>query len=350
MGETQTPATEPGKKRGGFARVLMWLAGILVVLALIAAGAAYGGWVWINQQFVAPGPAGAEETVLLPRGAGLISIANQLEREGLVTDARLFRAMVMIDGGDRDLRAGEFAIPEAASMAEIYDILRSGQTIQYPVTAAEGLTTAMIIRIVEASEVMTGEITRIPAEGALLPETYLVSRGDDRQALIDRMEAAQDALLAELWPNRADNLPFDTPEEAIILASVVEKETGIAHERPMVASVFVNRLRRGMRLQSDPTIIYGITRGEPLGRGIRRSELDSTANRYNTYQIDGLPPTPISNPGRDAIAAVLNPPEGQYLYFVADGTGGHAFAASLAEHNRNVAQWRRIERQRAQGG
>ena len=256
----------------------------------------------------------------------------------------------MIDGGDRDLRAGEFAIPEAASMAEIYDILRSGQTIQYPVTAAEGLTTAMIIRIVEASEVMTGEITRIPAEGALLPETYLVSRGDDRQALIDRMEAAQDALLDELWSNRAENLPFDTPEEAIILASVVEKETGIAHERPMVASVFVNRLRRGMRLQSDPTIIYGITQGEPLGRGIRRSELDSTANRYNTYQIDGLPPTPISNPGRDAIAAVLNPPEGQYLYFVADGTGGHAFATSLAEHNRNVAQWRRIERERAQGG
>ena len=350
MGETQSPASEPEKKRGGFARLLLWLLGILVVLALLAAGAAYGGWVWINQQFVAPGPAGAEETVLLPRGSGLISIANQLEREGLVDDARLFRVMVMIDGGDRDLQAGEFAIPEAASMAQIYDILRSGQTIQYPVTAAEGLTTAMIVRIVEASEVMTGEITRIPDEGALLPETYLVSRGDDRQALIDRMEAAQDALLDELWPNRAEDLPFDTREEAIILASVVEKETGIAHERPMVASVFVNRMRRGMRLQSDPTIIYGISQGEALGRGIRRSELDNADNPYNTYQIDGLPPTPISNPGRDAIAAVLNPPEGRYLYFVADGTGGHAFAASLAEHNRNVAQWRRIERERAQGG
>lgn len=350
MGETQTPATAPEKTRGGVARLLMWLAGILVVLALMAAGAAYGGWVWINQQFVAPGPAGANETVLLPRGAGLIAIANQLEREDLVEDARLFRVMVMIDGGDRDLRAGEFAIPEAASMAEIYDILRSGQTIQYPVTAAEGLTTAMIARVVEATDVLTGEIERLPAEGTLLPETYLVSRGDTRQGVIDRMEAAQDALIAELWPNRAEDLPFDTPEEAIILASVVEKETGIAHERPMVASVFVNRMRRGMRLQSDPTIIYGITEGEPLGRGIRRSELDSTSNPYNTYQIDGLPPTPIANPGRDAIAAVLNPPEGEYYYFVADGTGGHAFASTLAEHNRNVARWRRIERERARGG
>jgi UPF0755 protein len=350
MGETQTPATASEKTRGGIARLLIWLAGILVVLALMAAGAAYGGWVWINQQFVAPGPAGANETVLLPRGAGLIAIANQLEREDLVEDARLFRVMVMIDGGDRDLRAGEFAIPEAASMAEIYDILRSGQTIQYPVTAAEGLTTAMIARVVEATDVLTGEIERVPAEGTLLPETYLVSRGDTRQGVIDRMEAAQDALIAELWPNRAEDLPFDTPEEAIILASVVEKETGIAHERPMVASVFVNRMRRGMRLQSDPTIIYGITEGEPLGRGIRRSELDSTSNPYNTYQIDGLPPTPIANPGRDAIAAVLNPPEGEYYYFVADGTGGHAFASTLAEHNRNVARWRRIERERARGG
>ncbi|WP_421858272.1 endolytic transglycosylase MltG [Oceanicaulis sp.] len=350
MGETQTPATAPEKTRGGVARLLIWLAGILVVMALLAAGAAYGGWVWINQQFVAPGPAGANETVLLPRGAGLIAIANQLEREDLVADARLFRVMVMIDGGDRDLRAGEFAIPESASMAEIYDILRSGQTIQYPVTAAEGLTTAMIVRVVEASDMLTGEIERVPAEGTLLPETYLVSRGDTRQGVIDRMEAAQDALIAELWPNRAEDLPFDTPEEAIILASVVEKETGIAHERPMVASVFVNRMRRGMRLQSDPTIIYGITEGEPLGRGIRRSELDSTSNPYNTYQIDGLPPTPIANPGRDAIAAVLNPPEGEYYYFVADGTGGHAFASTLAEHNRNVARWRRIERERARGG
>jgi len=203
---------------------------------------------------------------------------------------------------------------------------------------------------VNTTEVLTGDITRLPPEGRLLPETYLVDRGTSRQAVIDRMEAAQDALIADLWPNRADDLPFDTPEEAIILASVVEKETGIAHERPLVAAVFVNRMRRGMRLQSDPTIIYGLTQGEPLGRGIRRSELDSTSNPYNTYQIDGLPPTPIANPGREAIAAVLNPPDSAYLFFVADGTGGHAFSETYAEHNRHVARWRRIERERARGG
>jgi len=350
MDDQNAPETEAPKKGSGLVRVLAWMGGGLAALALLAAGGAYAGWTWMHAQFEAPGPLSAEATVQLPRGAGLITIANQLEREGLVADARLFRVMVTLDGGDRDLRAGEFAIPQAASMVEIYDILRFGQTIQYPVTAAEGLTTAMIARVVNTTEVLTGDITRLPPEGRLLPETYLVDRGTSRQAVIDRMEAAQDALIADLWPNRADDLPFDTPEEAIILASVVEKETGIAHERPLVAAVFVNRMRRGMRLQSDPTIIYGLTQGEPLGRGIRRSELDSTSNPYNTYQIDGLPPTPIANPGREAIAAVLNPPDSAYLFFVADGTGGHAFSETYAEHNRHVARWRRIERERARGG
>ena len=338
------------KKSGGFGKILAWIAGTLLALALIAAGLAFGGWVWLNNQFDAPGPASGEETVLLPRGSGLITIAAQLEREGLVEDARLFRVMVMIDGGDRSLRAGEFAIPEAASMAEVYDILRNGETIQHPVTAAEGLTSAMIARIVAQADVLTGEISDIPAEGALLPETYLVDRGTSRQAVIDRMAAAQDALLDELWPTRADDLPYDTREDAVTLASIVEKETGVGAERALVAGVFVNRLRRGMRLQSDPTIIYGISQGESLGRGIRRSELDDADNPYNTYQINGLPPTPIANPGEAAIRAVLNPPETEYLFFVADGTGGHAFAETYAEHNRNVAQWRRIERERARSG
>lgn len=345
----QTGSEQP-PKRGGFMKVLAWIGGALAALVLIAAAGAYGGWVWLNNQFEAAGPAPAGATVLLPRGAGLIAIAYQLEREGLVSDARLFRAMVTIDGGDRALRAGEFAIPEAASMAEVYDILRFGETIQHPVTAAEGLTSAMIAAIVAEAEVLTGEISAVPSEGTLLPETYLVDRGTSRQAVLNRMAAAQEALIAELWPNRAPDLPFDTPEEAIILASVVEKETGVASERPLVASVFVNRLRRGMRLQSDPTIIYGITQGEPLGRGIRRSELDNANNPYNTYQIDGLPPTPIANPGREAIAAVLNPPQTDYLFFVADGTGGHAFSETYAEHNRHVARWRRIERERARQG
>jgi UPF0755 protein len=345
----KTAAQNPKPKSGGFARVMAWMLGGLLAGALIAAAAGYAGWVWVNQQFEAPGPSQEQTTLMLPRGAGLIAIAGQLEREGVIEDARLFRLMVQIDQGERSLRAGEYRIPRAASMREIYALLREGRTLMHPVTAAEGLTTAMIVRIVEASDVLTGEITRIPPEGALLPETYMVDRGTPRQAVIDRMEAAQAELLAQAWPNRADNLPYTTPEEAIIIASIVEKETSVPSERPLVASVFVNRLRRGMRLQSDPTIIYGITGGEPLGRGIRRSELDNANNPYNTYHIDGLTPTPIANPGRDSILAVLNPPQTNYLFFVADGTGGHAFSATYAEHNRNVAVWRRIERERAQG-
>ncbi len=342
-------APEP-KKPGRVGKLLAWIAGTLIALALVAAAGAFGGWVWLNNQVEAPGPAGEDETVLLPRGAGLITIAEQLEREGLIENARLFRLMVMIDGGDRSLRAGEFAIPEQASMAEIYEILQSGETIQHPITVAEGLTSAMIVEIVNQAEVLTGEIADVPPEGSLLPETYLVDRGTARQAVIDRMAAAQDALLDALWPERAEDLPYDTRQEAIILASIVEKETGIGAERPLVAGVFVNRLRRGMRLQSDPTIIYGLTQGYPLGRGLRRSELDDAENPYNTYQISGLPPTPIANPGEAAIRAVLDPPQTDYLFFVADGTGGHAFAETYAEHNRNVAEWRRIERQRAAGG
>ncbi|XBQ15522.1 MAG: endolytic transglycosylase MltG [Oceanicaulis sp.] len=338
------------KKPGALARVFAWLAGTAIALVIIAGALAWGGWTWLETKFEEPGPAGENETVQLPRGSGLISIANQLEHEGLVSDARIFRLMVTIDGGDRDLKAGEFAIPPGASMAEIYEILRDGQTIQYPITIAEGLTSAMAVRIVEASEFLTGEITDPPAEGELLPETYMVDRGTDRQALIDRMEAAQDALIAELWPQRAEQLPYNTPEEAIIIASIVEKETGVAEERPLVAAVFLNRMRRGMMLQSDPTIIYGVSGGEPLGRGIYRSELDDADNPYNTYHFVGLTPTPIANPGEASIRAVLNPVQSDYLFFVADGTGGHVFAETYAEHNRNVAAWRRIERQRRQAG
>lgn len=345
MAKTQS-APETPKRRSGPARVFAWLALLLVIFAVLAAGGAFAGYTWLQARFHAEGPAGQNETVMIEPGSGLIRIADVLEREGLVSDGRIFRAMVTLDGGQGDLRAGEYAIPENASMADIYDILREGETIHYPVTAAEGLTSAMIAAIVEAHPVLEGEIDAVPAEGSLLPETYLVTRGTQREAVLQRMRDAQDRLIDEFWPERAPDLPYDSVEEALILASIVEKETGVAAERPMVASVFVNRLHRGMRLQSDPTIIYGLTRGEPLGRGIRRSELDGLANGYNTYQIDGLPPTPIANPGEASIRAVLNPPDTDYLYFVADGTGGHAFATSLAEHNRNVAAWRRIERQR----
>jgi UPF0755 protein len=348
--QATTNANIPAKPKGGFVRLILWLLTSLLVLALLAAGAVYGGYRWLQAEFVRPGPAAEETVILLPRGTGLVRISAQLEAAGLVSDARLFRAAVTLDGGDRALRAGEYSVPAQSSMAQIYQLLRSGVTLQHPVTFAEGLTSAMIVAALQQADVLTGEIAAIPAEGTILPETYLVDRGTGRQVVLDRMVAAQQSLLDELWPHRAEDLPFETRDEAIILASVVEKETGLTSERAEVAAVFVNRLRRGMRLESDPTIIYGITGGEPLGRGIRRSELDSTDNAWNTYQIDGLPPTPIANPGAESIAAVLNPAESRALFFVADGTGGHAFAATYAEHQRNVARWRQIERARRLAG
>lgn len=342
-------AVAAGRGRG-LVRFFLWFLVVALLLSAAAAATAYGGWRWLQAEFAAPGPAQSETVILLPRGAGLIRIGQQLEEEGLIEDRRIFRAMITLDEGDRALRAGEYRIPAHASMAEIYHMLRTGQVVQHPVTFPEGVTSAMIVATLNAVEVLEGEITDIPPEGSLLPETYLVDRGTPRAELIRRMAEAQADLLDELWPNRAENLPFDTRDEAIILASIVEKETGVASERPLVAAVFVNRLRRGMRLESDPTIIYGISQGMPLGRGIRRSELDNADNPYNTYHIAGLPPTPIANPGRDSLAAVLNPADSDALFFVADGTGGHAFAATYAEHLRNVAQWRRIERTRQRGG
>ena len=243
------------------------------------------------------------------------------------------------------LKAGEYELPPGASIMDIVRLLKEGKALLRFVTIPEGLTTAMIFRRLEAEELLTGEISFEVREGDLLPETYSFQRGDTRDSVLKRMKDAHDDVLAALWEGRHADLPIKTADEAVILASIVEKETGIADERPRVAAVFVNRLRRGMRLQSDPTIIYGLTGGEPLGRGIRRSELRKETP-YNTYIIRGLPPTPIANPGRDALAAVLNPVETNELYFVADGTGGHAFATSLAEHNRNVAKWRQIERTR----
>lgn len=354
MSHDGAPASKTIREGLGPMRLFVIAIFLIGALVLVAGGAVIGGYAWLGYQFNAEGPGQEDTTILLERGSSVRAIAGQLEERGLISDQRIFLAQLRLDeelGRERaPMRAGEFAIPAGASMAEIHDVLAHGEVIQHPVRVPEGLTSAMIVRIVEASDVLTGEIERVPAEGALLPDTYLVDRGTSRQAVLDRMAAAQARLLDELWETRDPDLPFDTREEAINLASIVEKETGIAHERPMVASVFVNRLRRGIRLQSDPTIIYGITGGEPLGRGIRRSELDDTTNPYHTYHIDGLPPTPIANPGRESIAAVLNPPESNYLFFVADGTGGHAFATTLAEHNRNVARWRQIERERARSG
>ena len=303
------------------------------------------GAVWLYQ---GPGPAakaGDSTSVVLRKGAGLPEIASSLERGGVIRSSSIFMTAAQATGAARSLKAGEYAFKSRASMAQVLEAIRRGRIVRHQVTIPEGLTSDMAVEILMRSPVLTG-VAPTPPEGAILPETYQVERGEDRSAVLQRMMDDRDQLLDQLWAGRQQGLPFSTKEEAVTLASIVEKETGIASERPRVAAVFVNRLRTGMRLGSDPTIIYGLTRGRPLGRGILLSELQRQTP-YNTYYIDGLPPTPIANPGREALAAVLNPPSSDELYFVADGTGGHVFARTYAEHEANVARWREVERSRA---
>jgi UPF0755 protein len=325
---------------------------ILVILLLAVAAGAVGGWYVLNQ-FEEPGPQayeGETETIVsLPMGTGLNQAANILQKQGVVRSAIVFRLGVMYNGKAGALKAGEYGIPSGASPRQIMNLLIDGKSIVYKLTLAEGLTSAMILDLVRSHPTLNGEVTLNPAEGSLLPETYVFNRGMTRDDLVRRMQEDHTRVLDELWVARASNLPIASKEEAVILASIVEKETGVASERPRVAAVFVNRLRKGMKLQSDPTIIYGLTKGVPLGRGIRKSELEKPT-AYNTYFIVGLPPTPIANPGKASIAAVLNPAQTEDLFFVADGTGGHVFAATLAEHEKNVQKWREIERQRAAVG
>ena len=322
---------------------------VLTIIALAAGTGAVGGWYLLNQ-FQSPGPEayeGETQTIVsIPLGTGLNQTANILQERGVVRSALIFRAGVTYNGKASAIKAGEYAIPSGASPEEIMNILTDGKSIAYKLTFAEGLTSAMIVDLIRKDPTLTGDIADVPAEGSLLPETYTFNRGDTRESIVKRMQDDHNRVLDELWANRAQNLPIATKEEAVILASIVEKETGIPEERPRVASVFVNRLRRGMKLQSDPTIIYGISKGVPLGRGIRQSELTG-ATPYNTYVIVGLPPTPIANPGKASLAAVMNPAQTEDLFFVANGTGGHAFAATVAEHDKNVKKWRQIEKERA---
>lgn len=320
----------------------------LGIVMLMGAAAGTGLFIWGKSEFEASGPrarAGDETLVVLPHGTGLKTIAAKLESGGAITNARIFEFGVRIRGDSVKLKAGEYSIPSRASMVEVAELLKSGKSILYRFTAAEGLTSAQIVRLVEADGILSGDVTLTPAEGTLLPETYLFQRGTTRDEILVEMTDAMTRALVPLWEDRADELPFDSMQDAVTLASIVEKETGIAAERPRIAAVFVNRLDRGMRLQSDPTIIYGLNGGEPLGRGIRQSELRGKT-AYNTYHINGLPPTPIANPGLDALKAVMNPPQSNELFFVADGTGGHVFASSSRQHERNVAKWRRVERER----
>lgn len=324
-----------------------WLTLVLGGLGvMVLAGVLVG--LWGAYSVYGPGPAaerGSETVVILRRGAGLSEIADSLERGGAIGSSSLFMIAAQANGAASRLKAGEYAFPSRSSMAAVLDKVRRGEIVRHFVTVPEGVTSEVAVEILMRSPVLTGAAP-IPPEGALLPETYDVQRGDDRGAVLARMTGARDRLLTELWRQRASDLPISTPEEAVTLASIVEKETAVASERPRVAAVFVNRLRRGMKLESDPTIIYGLTGGRPLGRGLRKSEL-AAPNPYSTYQIPGLPPGPIANPGRQSIAAVLNPPKTEELFFVADGTGGHVFANSFEQHLINVAKWRQVERSRA---
>jgi UPF0755 protein len=385
----------------------MWkaLASNALTLAILLLVVVVGLLSWGREAFTGPGPLTEPACVRVEQGANLSQVSRALESDGVIRDARIFRIAADYADRERALKFGSYLVPAGASMAQVLDTLTAGGPstcgrevnfrigvttaevvmreldpatgrfvevvtfdpaadplpdvyreavqagdLRFRVTLAEGVTSWQVVESLKRADFMQGTVATVPAEGSLAPDSYEVQAGADRAALIAEMQARQSRILAELWVARAPGLPYATPEEALIMASIVEKETGVAGERPQVASVFVNRLARGMRLQTDPTVIYGITNGQaPLGRGLRQSEL-RRETPYNTYVIDGLPPTPIANPGRLSIEAALNPATTNYLYFVADGSGGHAFAATLEAHNENVARWRAIEAQLQQDG
>lgn len=344
--ENLEPSRPSGRPRRRAARkrrpVLNFASAVLTALIVAAIGAGVLAFVGVRA-FEQPGPLTFSTVVSVEKGSGLREIADMLEDEGAISDARVFIAGVYYLKLASQLKAGEYALPKGASMRQVVQTLVAGRTVAHRVPVPEGLTSEQIVARLNADPVLTGEITIIPAEGTLLPDTYQVSRGMDRNELLARMAAAQTRYLEKIWAGRQADLPITSKAEAIVLASIVEKETSQANERARVAGVFTNRLRRKMRLQSDPTIIYGVAGGKgTLGRPILRSEINQKT-AYNTYQIDGLPPGPICNPGREALAAVLQPEATKDLFFVADGTGGHVFAETYAEHQKNVAAWRKIE-------
>lgn len=316
---------------------------VVLVVALVAGSAAF---LWGKRELQRPGPLAAQTTVILPQGTGLEAIARQLAEAGVLDRPWLFVLAARLSDAARDLRAGEFAFPAGISAIGAMELLLSGRTVVRRLTVPEGITTSQVLDLVAASEGLVGEVGDVPGEGTLLPETYHFSYGDSRSDMVARMAAAMTSVLRELWDARVGDLPFSTRQEALALASIVEKETALPEERPHIAGVFVNRLRRGMRLQSDPTVVYALTQGAgPLDRPLTHADLD-IASPFNTYRVSGLPPSPIANPGRAAIAAVLDPLATDDFYFVANGSGGHVFARTLGEHNRNVARWRRLRAER----
>ncbi|WP_226781006.1 endolytic transglycosylase MltG [Oceaniglobus trochenteri] len=372
----------------------------LFIVVLVALG---GLVAWGKAQYTQEGPLEQAICLRVESGSTMSRVSEDLAEQGAVSSPQIFRIGADYSDKSSALKAGSFLVPERASMEQIVEIVTRGGAstcgvavvlnigvtalemrvreldpatnrfvnkaefdpvsgeepaeylnvrdkadTRFSISMAEGVTSWQVIEGLKAAEFMTGEVDDLPAEGTLAPDSYEVRPGADRGELVARMVARQEERLAEAWRNRDDDLPVATPEEALILASLIEKETGVPEEREEVAAVFVNRLRQGMRLQTDPAVIYGITKGQGvLGRGLRRSELDRETP-YNTYRIDGLPPTPIANPGLASIKAAVNPATSEFLFFVADGTGGHAFARTLAEHNENVARWRKIEAERAE--
>jgi UPF0755 protein len=324
-------------------RLLQALATLVLLLAILAGGAV----LYARAAYVAPGPATAPVQLVVPRG-GMTAIAEALAERGVIGDRRAFLLAAWATRGQGPLRAAEFVFPAAASLEQVLEVLRTARPVQRRLTIPEGLNAKQIVALLERAEGLTGETPAFD-EGALLPETYAYQWGDTRAAVVRRADAAMDTALSEAWGARAPNLPLSSAREALVLASIVERETGKADERARVAGVFINRLRRGMPLQSDPTVAYAAADGGVLERPISRADLDRE-HPFNTYRIRGLPPGPIASPGRDALRAVTQPEPTEFLFFVADGTGGHAFARTLEEHNRNVARWREIERARASNG
>jgi UPF0755 protein len=318
------------KHRG---RLAAFVAGLALLMVL-------GSW-WIT------GVVDKDTDFVVPRGATLTSVAKKLEKEQVVGSASAFLWRAKVFGSADPIKAGEFLLPEGSSRAKILDILQHGQPIRRLVTVPEGMPSIMVYERLMAEKLLTGPVP-VPAEGSVLPDSYDFERGEARSVVLARMQAAMTRTLGELWPKRkVGSCPLGTPQDAVNLAAIVEKETRKPAERPIVASVYCNRLRVGMKLDADPSVIYPITKGKPLGRRILRSELNEITG-YNTYREPGLPAGPITNPGRASIAAVLNPAQTDYLYFVADGTGGHVFARTLAEQEANKAKWFAIRRARGE--
>ena len=340
--EVPPPPKRSRQARNRFVVFLNFCMSLLVFLFLAAGAAFYFG----KLRFEETGPLQRAKTIVIEEGTSLSAISATLESQGIISSNFIFTQGVKATRNTGSLKAGEYAFKPGMSMRDVMDTIVSGKGIIHKVTIPEGLTSFQALQRIAEHPVLEGEMpSEVPEEGSLLPDTYPFQRGTTRQEIIDQMKRQQTRHLAEIWERRIDGLPIKTPEELVVLASIVEKETAKADERPRVASVFINRLNKGMRLQSDPTIIYGLFggQGKPKDRPIFQSDI-SRETPYNTYMIDGLPPTPIANPGRAAMEAVANPSRTEDLYFVADGTGGHVFAKTLEEHNQNVARWRSIEK------